>query len=180
MKEKNGKRWFSAEGGRFGAGFACPDSLRDAFEVLTGELVDFQLAAHARPRTAANGFEARVIQSRGKPFLKIPTAEDEPGLRDIDLAERLGYERPRTIRDLVERLGREGKLNDPELRRVARQTGGRPATEFWLTEATTAASTTCQRGTRPKSPASSRSLSTRRAAPSRAAGNGPCSPSPRT
>ncbi len=79
MKEKNGKRWFSAEGGRFGAGFACPDSLRDAFEVLTGELVDFRLAAHARPRTAANGFEARVIQSRGKPFLKIPTAEDEPG-----------------------------------------------------------------------------------------------------
>jgi superfamily II DNA or RNA helicase/diadenosine tetraphosphate (Ap4A) HIT family hydrolase/SOS-response transcriptional repressor LexA len=79
MKEKNGKRWFTDEGGRFGAGFTCPDSLRDAFEVLTGELVDFRLAAHARPRTAANGFEAKVIQSRGKPFLKIPTAEDEPG-----------------------------------------------------------------------------------------------------
>jgi superfamily II DNA or RNA helicase/diadenosine tetraphosphate (Ap4A) HIT family hydrolase/HKD family nuclease/SOS-response transcriptional repressor LexA len=79
MKEKNGRRWFTDEGGRFGPGFACPDSLRDAFEVLTGELVDFRLAAHARPRTAANGFEAKVIQSRGKPFLKIPTAEDEPG-----------------------------------------------------------------------------------------------------
>lgn len=67
--------------------------------------------------------------------LSAASAEDEPRVRDIDLAERLGYERPRTIRDLVERLVREGKLNDSELRRVVRQTGGRPAEEIWLTEA---------------------------------------------
>lgn len=67
--------------------------------------------------------------------LSAAPAEDEPRVRDIDLAERLGYERPRKIRDLIERLCREGKLNDSELRPVVGRSGGRPAKEFWLTEA---------------------------------------------
>lgn len=63
--------------------------------------------------------------------------DDEPRIRDIELAERLGYERPRTIRDLIESLIRGRKLNDSAVRRVARQTsqaGGRPGREYWLTE----------------------------------------------
>lgn len=63
--------------------------------------------------------------------------DGEPRIRDLELAERLGYERPRAIRDLIDSLVRSGKLNDSEVCRVARQTrgGGRPATEYWLTEA---------------------------------------------
>lgn len=67
--------------------------------------------------------------------LLVPVGEDEPRVRDIDLAVRLGYERPRAVRDLIERLAREKKLNDSELRRTVRQTAGRPSTEIWLTEA---------------------------------------------
>ena len=79
MKEQEGTRWFAIEDDRFAAAFSCDDSLRDAFEAMTGELVDFRLAMHAQPRAVANGFMAKVIQSRGKPFLKLPTAEEEPG-----------------------------------------------------------------------------------------------------
>lgn len=32
-----------------------------------------------------------------------PTEGEEPRIRDIDLAERLGYERPRKIREIIDR-----------------------------------------------------------------------------
>lgn len=63
--------------------------------------------------------------------------DDTPRVLDLDLAERLGYERPRAIRDLIARLAEGGNLNDSAIRRIVRQTaagGGRPATEYWLTE----------------------------------------------
>jgi hypothetical protein len=69
---------------------------------------------------------SRIVRV-GAWVLAAPAAEDEPRIRDIDLAERLGYERPRKIRDLIERLCREGKLNDSELRPVVGRSGGRPA-----------------------------------------------------
>ena len=58
----------------------------------------------------------------------------EPRVHDLALASRLGFERPRTIRDLIRRLLRDGKLNEHELCRIVRQSGGRPAEEFWLTQ----------------------------------------------
>lgn len=63
----------------------------------------------------------------------FPDAEHR--IQDLELARKLGFARPRAIRDLVQRLIRDGKLNDSDIRRTVRQTQsvGRPATEFWLT-----------------------------------------------
>lgn len=65
--------------------------------------------------------------------------DDEPRVRDIDLAERLEYERPRDVRRLIVSLERAGKLNNIAHRDVAEraewQVATRPVTEFWLTEA---------------------------------------------
>jgi hypothetical protein len=59
-------------------------------------------------------------------------------IRDEELAERLGYARPRVIRDLIRRLEREGKLKDlHQCRTVRLRADGRPskhATTYWLTE----------------------------------------------
>lgn len=60
---------------------------------------------------------------------------EEPRIRDIDLAVRLGYERPRSIRVLIGRLVRDGKLNNSALCHALMRSGGRPAQEYWLTEA---------------------------------------------
>jgi hypothetical protein len=58
----------------------------------------------------------------------------------VDLGERLGYERPEKIRDLIRGLLRVGKLNGSDIFTAAGKNEdplgrGRPATEFWLTEA---------------------------------------------
>jgi hypothetical protein len=52
-------------------------------------------------------------------------------------SSHLGYERLRAIRDLIQRLVKDRKLKDSEICRTVRQNvgTGRPATEFWLTEA---------------------------------------------
>lgn len=60
----------------------------------------------------------------------------EPMVRDLELGERLGYERPRDIRKLIERMVADGKLNDiHRCATVARGAAPQPVTEFWLTEA---------------------------------------------
>jgi len=69
--------------------FECDERQRGPLESMTGELVDFRLAAHARPRASATGFVAKVIQSRGKPFLKLPTVDEEPGRPDGPVLVRL-------------------------------------------------------------------------------------------
>ena len=79
--------------------FECDERLRGPLESMSGELVDFRLAAHARPRASATGFVAKVIQSRGKPFLKLPTVDEEPGRPDGPVLVRLP--RHRTGRALV-------------------------------------------------------------------------------
>lgn len=66
--------------------------------------------------------------------------DDVPRVRDLDLGKRLGYERPRKFRELVERLRRDGILNDIDCRpTVGRQlvpaSGSfRDVTEYHLTE----------------------------------------------
>jgi hypothetical protein len=63
--------------------------------------------------------------------------EGEPRVLDLRLAERLGFERPRAIRQLIERhqaaLKRHGSL--PHDVANPSPLGGRPAIEYWLNEA---------------------------------------------
>lgn len=69
----------------------------------------------------------------------LAVIEDEPRVRDVDLAERLGFERPRKIRDIIKRHTNDGNLNDSDVRpTVARTRVGiaeRNVTEYWLSEA---------------------------------------------
>ncbi|NJL08941.1 MAG: hypothetical protein HC900_12380 [Methylacidiphilales bacterium] len=60
-------------------------------------------------------------------------ADDELRVRDIDLAQWLGYAKPRDVRELIIRMEQRGELG--EVCRTVRQTpaGGRPAAECWLT-----------------------------------------------
>ncbi len=81
--------------------------------------------------TAAHGWEFSLWE--GAP-------DEEPRIRDVDAAERLGYERPRKIRELIERLYpgysglyvRDAVEVTPMPRGGARKTTVR---EAWLTEA---------------------------------------------
>lgn len=63
--------------------------------------------------------------------------DDEPRVLDIAIGERVGLARPRTIRDVIKKHIDNGFINDSDVRRSERQTttkGGRPCTEYWLTE----------------------------------------------
>ena len=65
-----------------------------------------------------------------KPF------DGEPRARDLDIAERLGFERPRKIRELIERnlIEIEGFGVCPTVGRTSGPKGGRPTAEYWLNE----------------------------------------------
>lgn len=70
---------------------------------------------------------------------ELEVAEDgEPRVRDVDLGQRLGYERPETIRDLIKRMIAAGEFEVPPRRTVRKNAEsfgkGRPAGESWLTE----------------------------------------------
>ncbi len=80
----------------------------------------------------------RIVRVGACTFKAPPLAKARVRLkvRDVDLAQRLVYKRPEKIRDLIRRLISEGKLNDVEVFTPAGKTsGGRPAREYWLTEA---------------------------------------------
>jgi hypothetical protein len=66
--------------------------------------------------------------------ITIATIDNEARILDTDLAEALGYERPRVIRDLIKRYDAALTALGP-LCRTVRQTGGRPAEEFYLNKA---------------------------------------------
>ena len=89
MQEQEGRSWFTIDGDSLRVAFECDARLRGPLESMSGELVDFRLAAHARPRASATRFVAKVIQSRGKPFLKLPTVDEEPGRPDGPVLVRL-------------------------------------------------------------------------------------------
>lgn len=60
----------------------------------------------------------------------------EPRVHDLELAERLGFERPRKIRDIIQR--NHDKLLKfgvcPAVGRTAGELGGRPSIEFYLNQ----------------------------------------------
>ena len=66
--------------------------------------------------------------------LVLTPIEGEPRIRDLDLAERLGFDQPRDIRKLIKR--NEAKLLKFGVCATVAQTsgdlGGRPAVEFYL------------------------------------------------
>lgn len=66
--------------------------------------------------------------------------DDEPRVRDVDLAARLGFERPRKIRELIERIWPENRRPHvrPMVGRTSMPRGGErefTVWEYWLTEA---------------------------------------------
>ncbi|MGK0188602.1 MAG: superfamily II DNA or RNA helicase/diadenosine tetraphosphate (Ap4A) HIT family hydrolase [Verrucomicrobiales bacterium] len=85
MDQQNGRRWFRQEGNQFVAGFACPQPLRDTFETMTGEIVDYRLAHYHRTRlgttqtAVGSRFIVKVSHSSGKPILRLPTVDEQPG-----------------------------------------------------------------------------------------------------
>lgn len=58
---------------------------------------------------------------------------EELYVRDVDLAERLGYAQPRQIRELIKRW-KDGLGVCRTVRKTAESQGGRPGVEYWLTE----------------------------------------------
>jgi hypothetical protein len=72
------------------------------------------------------------------PEIGLTEIDGEPRARDIEIAERLGYARPRNIRDLIERNRAELEAFGPLAPRRAAQlrTNGaeHDVDEFWLTE----------------------------------------------
>lgn len=77
-----------------------------------------------------------TVNAHSLPEILLTEIEGEPRARDLDIAERLGFERPRTIRQLIER--NRAELDGFGVCCAVQQTsgvkGGRPATEFWLNE----------------------------------------------
>ncbi len=71
----------------------------------------------------------------GWPLGTLPASE-EPRVRDLDLAERLGYERPRKIRELIARLEEQGKIGEVSRRPTVGLRGFAEGIieEAWLTE----------------------------------------------
>ena len=72
----------------------------------------------------------------------VPCSDNEPRIRDLDLAEKLGFTQPRDIRKLIKRFVSAGDLPGVDWRAtVARQSTGNGASreyttqEAWLTEA---------------------------------------------
>lgn len=79
-----------------------------------------------------------VVQVDGFALYREPS-DGEFRIRDIDLAERLAYERPRKIRELIASMIGSGEIVDvqtrPVLGRVARKGRGEvtiSSTEYWL------------------------------------------------
>lgn len=95
------------------------------YVVTTSEVVGDGEEARRMVRVGPWDFTAWVGRGEG----------EEPRIRDIDLGMRLGYERPRKVRDLIKELPRDADFRPEEVCPRPGQTGGRPATEFWLNEA---------------------------------------------
>lgn len=76
-------------------------------------------------------------------FELVAGDDDEPRVRDVDLAGRLGYEEPRAIRKLIRRMVDDGEISEPSMRdavsRIEKRgsiqgTEERTVREYWLDE----------------------------------------------
>jgi hypothetical protein len=89
MQEQEGRSWFAIHRDSLRVAFECDERLRGPLESMSGELVDFRLAAHPRPRASATGFVATSAR-RGQPGL-FTAFEDGELL--IDLCDHLAHAR---------------------------------------------------------------------------------------
>lgn len=81
---------------------------------------------------SAGGFlPARI--GNDLPEIILSEIDGEPRARDLDIAERLGYERPRVIRELIERNRTELETFGSLAVRHGKSRG-QEFTEYWLTE----------------------------------------------
>lgn len=77
-----------------------------------------------------------VVRDIGGWLLAFSAGDEEPRIRDIDLAVRLNYATPIDIRKLIRRMIGDGKISNVKvIATVAKTSGGRPGSEYWLTEA---------------------------------------------
>lgn len=102
----------------------------------------------AHPQRVKREDEPKLYDYRAVPGVSQPANEitvspfavtvlhDEPRVRDLDLAERLGFDRPRKIRELILRHKDEidGFGVCPTVGRTSGPKGGRPTTEYYLNE----------------------------------------------
>lgn len=76
------------------------------------------------------------IEHEGRKYpLFIEGVGAPPLANDIDIAQWLGYDRPRNIRKLIVRLSQTGSLGKVFCSTVEQKGRGRPSVEFFLTEA---------------------------------------------
>jgi len=87
-----------------------------------------------------DGVEFRIVQV-GEWKLQALTSDDEPRVRDTDLAERLGFQRTANIRNLIKRLEADGEISGISCRSTVKRqlvNGGSEreytVNEYWLTE----------------------------------------------
>ncbi len=84
LNEQNGERWFRLEGNMLWLALQVPDTLRDVFESMTEELVEWRLAAYSKSHrliatpNADLAFEAKVSHSGGKAILFLPDQSKIP------------------------------------------------------------------------------------------------------
>lgn len=85
MDLQAGRCWFKRKGDCFVSEISCPEMHRATLEAMTGEVVDYRLAHYVQVRlpgvAPAEGsrFVAKVSHSSGKPILRFPTAQEQPG-----------------------------------------------------------------------------------------------------
>lgn len=95
---------------------------------------------NARRSAETAGHDGSLANRRPAPVsdLALSVVADEPRVRDIDLAERLGFDRPRKIRDLIkaniEELQAHGILPSSGAKSRDAHGRGRPGLEYWLNE----------------------------------------------
>ena len=88
------------------------------------------------PSQNTTGAEGKSIAVGGHCFTLFAACQDnEPRVRDIELARWLGYTYPGKIRELIKRLARRGLFDSDPIfitKKPSSSIGGRPAREFWL------------------------------------------------
>lgn len=93
--------------------------------IVVGEIVGE--GPEARRPVRVGSWELAAWVGRGE--------EDQPRIRDLDLAERLGYERTGDIRKLIRRLEKDNGFGVlATVAQTSSSKGGRPGAEYWLTE----------------------------------------------
>jgi superfamily II DNA or RNA helicase/diadenosine tetraphosphate (Ap4A) HIT family hydrolase len=82
-KGMGGDAFFEYEDGHFSTTFSVPEIEREALQDLARELAEWRLTVYARRTahgTSTDRIVCRVIQSNGRPFLKLPDRARQPGI----------------------------------------------------------------------------------------------------